>query len=330
MDYCPIFTVIIPVCNVANYLTQCVDSVLKQDFKHYEVILINDGSTDESGKICDEFAKQDTRIVVIHQKNKGLSAARNMGIENAKGEYILFLDSDDYWHDSNVLNIIYSRLNVSNADVLSFNYMKFCDTVFERPYFRRDNDMPLYELEKNSLEYQVNNDLWIACAWNKVIKRNLFYQGKLHFNLGITAEDIDWCLRLALCAEKFDFIANVIVCYRQRKTSISKSITVQKMDMLIDNIEICLSLLENEKRIQKVDILKPYIGYQYGTAVYLVSSISDKKECNRLMRRLNEKKDVFKWSKNRKVQMLRLAASIGGTKFLIFLLNVKNRLNNLL
>lgn len=330
MNYCPKFTVIIPVYNVAAYLSKCINSVLKQEFKQYEVILIDDGSTDESGKMCDEFAKQDKRIVAIHQKNKGLSAARNIGIENAKGEYILFLDSDDYWHDSRALNIIYSRLSVSNADILSFNYMKFCDDVFERPYFRQDNDMPLDELEKNSLEYQVNNELWIACAWNKVIKRELFYQGKLYFNFGITSEDIDWCLRLALYAEKFDFIANVIVCYRQRKTSISKSITVQKTDMLIDNIEDCLALLETEKRIQKVDNLKPYIGYQYGTAIYSVSSIVDKKECNRLMGRLKEKKYVLKWSKNKKVQMIQLADIIGGTKFIIFLLRIKNRLDNLL
>lgn len=113
MNYCPKFTVIIPVYNVAAYLAKCIDSVLKQEFKQYEVILIDDGSTDESGTICDKFAEQDKRIVVIHQKNKGLSAARNIGIENAKGEYILFLDSDDYWHDSSALNIIYSRLNVS-------------------------------------------------------------------------------------------------------------------------------------------------------------------------------------------------------------------------
>lgn len=158
MNYCPKFTVIIPVYNVAAYLAKCIDSVLKQEFKQYEVILIDDGSTDESGTICDKFAEQDKRIVVIHQKNKGLSAARNIGIENAKGEYILFLDSDDYWHDSSALNIIYSRLNVSNADILSFNYMKFCDDVFEKPYFKQDTNMPLDKLEKNSLEYQVDHE----------------------------------------------------------------------------------------------------------------------------------------------------------------------------
>lgn len=144
MNYCPKFTVIIPVYNVAAYLAKCIDSVLKQEFKQYEVILIDDGSTDESGTICDKFAEQDKRIVVIHQKNKGLSAARNIGIENAKGEYILFLDSDDYWHDSSALNIIYSRLNVSNADILSFNYMKFCDDVFEKPYFKQDGTERIY------------------------------------------------------------------------------------------------------------------------------------------------------------------------------------------
>lgn len=207
--------------------------------------------------------------------------------------------------------------------------MKFCDDVFEKPYFKQDTNMPLDKLEKNSLEYQVDHDLWIACAWNKVIKRELFYQGKLYFNLGITSEDIDWCLRLALYAEKFDFIANVIVCYRQRKTSISNSITVQKMDMLIDNIEVCLSLLEKEQKIRKIDILKPYIGYQYGTAIYSMSFITNKKEYNRIMKRLNQNKDVLRWSKNRKVQMLQLVDYIGGNKLLVFLLRIKNRLNKL-
>lgn len=128
---------------------------------------------------------------------------------------------------------------------------------------------------------------------------------------------------------KFDFIANVIVCYRQRKTSISNSITVQKMDMLIDNIEVCLSLLEKEQKIRKIDILKPYIGYQYGTAIYSMSFITNKKEYNRIMKRLNQNKDVLRWSKNRKVQMLQLVDYIGGNKLLVFLLRIKNRLNKL-
>lgn len=265
MNYCPKFTVIIPVYNVAAYLAKCIDSVLKQEFKQYEVILIDDGSTDESGTICDKFAEQDKRIVVIHQKNKGLSAARNIGIENAKGEYILFLDSDDYWHDSSALNIIYSRLNVSNADILSFNYMKFCDDVFEKPYFKQDTNMPLDKLEKNSLEYQVDHDLWIACAWNKVIKRELFYQGKLYFNLGITSEDIDWCLRLALYAEKFDFIL--------RKDSAATSILNEHK--LKDPVRVMRIIQQDSKDIPEV---KEVVEERLTRQLIAISILSVKKQ----------------------------------------------------
>jgi len=95
------------------------------------------------------------------------------------------------------------------------------------------------------------------------------------------------------------------------------------MDMLIDNIEVCLSLLEKEQKIRKIDILKPYIGYQYGTAIYSMSFITNKKEYNRIMKRLNQNKDVLRWSKNRKVQMLQLVDYIGGNKLLVFLLRIK-------
>ena len=101
------------------------------------------------------------------------------------------------------------------------------------------------------------------------------------------------------------------------------------MDMLIYNIEVCLSLLEKEQKIRKIDILKPYIGYQYGTAIYSMSFITNKKEYNRIMKRLNQNKDVLRWSKNRKVQMLQLVDYIGGNKLLVFLLRIKNRLNKL-
>lgn len=97
MESSNVFTIVIPVFNVIEYLSQCVQSVLSQEFYNYEIILVDDGSTDGSGERCDELARHDNRIRVIHQENQGLSAARNTGICAAGGKYVIFLDSDDYW-----------------------------------------------------------------------------------------------------------------------------------------------------------------------------------------------------------------------------------------
>lgn len=320
------FSIIIPVYNVAPYLGKCIDSILKQNYKGYEVLLIDDGSTDESGSICDDYEEMDRRVRVVHQMNCGLSAARNRGIEDAQGEYIIFLDSDDYWHDEDVLNKINVRLDISRAEVLSFNYVKFTGELFEPPYFGKTNNMPLETQKAETLKYQVKNDLWIACAWNKAVKKELFNDGNLRFNIGITSEDIDWCLRLAFQAESFDFISDVVVCYRQRLTSISKSITVEKIDTLIDNIDTCLDIMKRENNFEKAQLLKSYVSYQYGTVVYLVSTVTEEEEYNKLLNRLYKKNYILKWSKNRKIRMIQIINSIGGFKLVMFMLRLRERM----
>lgn len=320
------FSIVVPVYNVELYLETCINSILSQTFEDYELLLIDDGSTDKSSIICDNFAEKDNRIEVIHQSNAGLSVARNRGIDRSIGDYLIFLDSDDYWAKKDVLEKINERLLISNADVLSFNYVKFSGTVFETPYFENKEDMPLDVQNNETLKYQIDNDLWIACAWNKVIKRSLFSEQKLHFEKGITSEDIEWCVRLAIYAEKFDYINEVIVCYRQRMLSISKNVTVEKVETLINNIEKCFALLNNEK---KMDILKPYISYQYGTALYLISSLREKNDCKRLMNKVVKYKYVLKWSNNKKIRLIRSADSLGGLKFAIFLLRQRDRFNKM-
>ena len=118
-------SIIVPIYNVAPYLPKCVDSLIAQDYEDYEVILVDDGSTDESGKICDEISESisDERLVikVLHQKNGGLSAARNAGLKMARGEYVCFVDSDDYW-ELNVLGGLMAQVERDNLDVLRFDY----------------------------------------------------------------------------------------------------------------------------------------------------------------------------------------------------------------
>lgn len=104
------FSVIIPIYNVEDYLEQCVNSVLNQTYKDLEIILVNDGSKDKCPEMCDDFAKKDERILVLHKKNGGLSSARNFGMDHASGKYILFLDSDDYWSEKEALNKLHEEL----------------------------------------------------------------------------------------------------------------------------------------------------------------------------------------------------------------------------
>ena len=119
------FSVIIPVFRVENYLRQCVDSVLNQTFNNFEIILVDDGSPDNSPAICDEYVQKDKRVHVIHKINGGLSSARNAGLTVAQGEYVLFLDSDDWWDDLEALAKIDIKLKGANTDILIIGLKKF-------------------------------------------------------------------------------------------------------------------------------------------------------------------------------------------------------------
>lgn len=316
-------SIIVPVYNVDSYLATCINSILMQTFRDYEIILVDDGSTDDSGRLCDEFANNDERISVVHQENRGLSAARNAGVDEAVGEYIIFLDSDDYWKDKDVLKILAERLELTGADVLCFNYEK-TDDVSHRPYFQSQETMPKSIRAEESFKYQIDHDLWIACAWNKVIRRGLFDRGQLEFRHGITSEDIDWCVRLALVAKSFDYINYVVVCYRQRNGSISKTVTYDKASTLLGNIKFSLKLIKDSKNTDRGQLLKSYISYQYGTSLYCINLIKEKEKKKQIMEEAGKYRKLLTWSKNRKIKLLRMADVIGGLKMVDFLLSLRN------
>ena len=309
------FSIIIPVYNVSKFLPECVRSVLQQNYPNFEIILINDGSTDNSGEICNEFSHSDSRIRVIHQENRGLSAARNVGINESKGDYIIFLDSDDLWDNKNVLSILAQRVESYSPDVLSFNYCKFDDNRQYEPYFSKNSS----STQLLTLQDVIDKDLWIACAWNKVIKKKLFDGNCLRFVEGITSEDMDWCVRLALKATKFDYLDIVVVKYRQRESSISQSATPRKVRCVLENITNCIILMNEHKR-ENSEVLKPFIGYQYGTLLFHLSSLSSSIEKDKLIAEAASLRYLLRWSKNHKVRLLNLTTTIFGIKFTLFLL----------
>lgn len=214
----PYFHIIIPVYNVADYIPQCIDSVLSQSFKDYEIILVDDGSTDNSGDICDEYAKRDSRIKVIHKPNGGLSSARNAALDVAKGEFIIFIDSDDYWNDDDGLQSIYNQIEKFKNDIVLFGCINIYDD--KEVQTRGNYDIALINnaTDRNGiLQNLLETNQFPGSAWIMSVKKSLIDGNNLRFPEGVTAEDIGWINTLMVKAQSLGAIKNPIYRYRTNR-----------------------------------------------------------------------------------------------------------------
>ncbi len=200
-------SIIIPVYNVEKYLKKCLDSVIKQSYKNLEIIMVDDGSTDNSLNICLDYQKKDFRIKVIHQENKGLSAARNRGFEESTGEYIWFIDSDDFIEE-NSIEVIKPYLD--KYDIIVFNY-----TEVRKDKVIKMNDTKEYDNvnQKYMLSYVI--------AWNKIYKRYILDGEK--FPEGYIYEDVYLMPTLGLKTNKIVFIDEFLYNHVYRENSIINS-----------------------------------------------------------------------------------------------------------
>lgn len=206
-------SVIVPVYNVKKYLQKCLDSLLCQTLKDIEILVIDDGSWDGSEKICDEYAKRDDRIRVIHQTNQGLSAARNRGMELAKGEYILFADSDDFVHPD-FCRIPYEKALEQKADVVIFHYLKNGSKI---PVNQKAALLPgVVEKERaiRAGRLYMGNYVWNKIYHRQVLDGILFPEGKLF-------EDIATTYRILMQAKRIVCIPDELYYYHKRAGTIS-------------------------------------------------------------------------------------------------------------
>lgn len=213
-----VISVIVPVYNVDSYLPQCMDSILSQSYEALEVILIDDGSTDGSGALCDAYEKKDPRVRVIHQKNGGAASAKNAGLRIATGEYLTFVDSDDFLEPGAYLFMV-STLESYGADVVQSGFRNvFTDLQEER--IAQD---PLREYEAIEYLRRYTSDWTCALLWDKLYKRALF-EG-IFFEEGHIVDDEFFTYQGVMNAQKIVFAPNVIYNYRKRKSSVMLSPT---------------------------------------------------------------------------------------------------------
>lgn len=172
MDKDTLICVIVPVYQVEQYLAKCIESILLQTYSNFELILVDDGSMDASGKICDAYATQDTRIQVIHQNNGGLSAARNSGLRQAHGDYIVFVDSDDYIRET-MLEHLYQGLTQSHADIAICG-IQMVDELGIPINKEETLSRKMIWNESSFWNFYYMDNHWMSVSWNKLYKKNLF------------------------------------------------------------------------------------------------------------------------------------------------------------
>lgn len=224
-----VISVIVPVYNVAQYLPQCMESILSQDYEKLEIILIDDGSTDNSGELCDACARQDSRVRVIHQKNAGAAAAKNTGLRAATGEYLSFVDSDDFL-ETNVYGYMLSLLREKCADAAVF---AFRDVYRNR---REDQILQPGRAVMTGKEYllRFTTDWSAALLWNKLYKRELFRD--VFFEEGHKIDDEFFTYQGMMNAERVVGDDRVIYNYRRRVSSVMNDPAAAERRML-DTLE---------------------------------------------------------------------------------------------
>jgi len=219
----PLISIIIPIYNVEKYLETCIDSVLTQTFTDFECILVNDGSPDNSPKICDEYAKKDERIKVIHKENGGLSSARNAGLDVALGEWIGFVDSDD-WVDPEMFNVLYQNAIKHDADVSICGVMRVSEgREIIQPMDKRDLNVVLTPKETLLLMFHWKSFM-DGYSVNKLFKKRVIKKKNLRFSETVRyMEDVLFCYDVFKNVDKVHYTSQPYYFYRQRKSSITQT-----------------------------------------------------------------------------------------------------------
>ncbi|HJA32853.1 MAG TPA: glycosyltransferase [Candidatus Mediterraneibacter merdigallinarum] len=221
-----LISVIVPIYNVEQYLNQCLQSICSQSYKNLEIILVDDGSSDRCPELCDVWAEKDSRIRVIHKQNGGLSDARNAGMVCAKGEYIAFVDSDD-WIEKDLYQKLWSELHQNNAQIAACGIVKVFETTSE--------EQKIYSKQKiftneEALQTLLKGQDFCAVAWNKLYKRDVIED--IRFPVGRLHEDEFFTYRVIANASKLVLVPEAKYYYRQRAGSIMDKWTIRHLDSL--------------------------------------------------------------------------------------------------
>lgn len=317
-----LISIIVPVYNTEKFLEECVNSVLSQVYNNIEVILVDDGSTDNSPELCDQLSNQDNRVKVIHKKNGGLSSARNAGMKEITGDYYLFLDSDDLWTYNDFLSDIVEIINNNFPDIVFFNYSNERDISNN---YKRDRSLEhLISLtsKADTFKQLILNDKLQSSACNKVYKSALLNGEGFRFVERIYSEDIDWMARVMIAVKKISYLDRYAYYYRPNESSITHNIRYKNIVDLGNNIK---KVVELSKAIEKEDYYEWYMNYCAYQFITFLNCAATYKEEESIKEKVDEMKKysfLLNYHYNQKVKLCYLFNKIFGYKLTIKILKI--------
>lgn len=275
----PLISVIVPVYKVEKYIHKCVDSIIAQTFTDFELFLVDDGSPDNCGKICDEYAEKDNRIIVIHKENGGLSDARNVAIDKAKGEYLTFIDSDDYVSE-NHLETLYNALISTGSDIAIANISSFDDDGYNDEFYRPTSEVEVLENE------EMFKTIYQPCAQSKLYKKYIF--DDIRYPFGRLYEDFFVYHDVLAKANRLVLTGCNTYYYLLRSDSIMRQKYRLQFTDIIDALEVRIKKLEELGLRDLVIENRPFI---YNRTAVAFANLDDSVAEN--MGRLKEIKDIY-------------------------------------
>lgn len=277
-------TIIIPVYNLEDYILFCLDSIVNQIEEKVEVIIINDGSTDKTGEICCKYAKKYKYIKYFYQKNAGVSSARNMGIKKACGEYIWFIDGDDWILEESIKMILKEIEENNNIEIFLGDFIKsFNKKTKVRSNLKKEN----LKKYNNSIEYPQNYinlfkyDLCNLSLWCNIIKKDLFFLNNIKFDISVKhTEDLDCMLELLLSTSKVKLLTNPIYVYRQgRKNSATTNYTAKRVNDIMNFVIKWYDKINNNIANDELkEYLLDFVRYQYFIALGTLTIIPEEEQ----------------------------------------------------
>lgn len=321
------FSIILPIYNVEAYLKECIDSILQQTYSDYEIILVNDGSNDRSPSICEEYALIDKRIKVFHQENSGQSAARNKGLAIASGEYVVFIDSDDFIISKAFLQKLADKTK-EEVDVCFFKYCKYwesskelCNCTFSYKCINGEGTKAW------KIQQLVDADAFYGMAWIKAVRKAVLVDNNIKFEEGRSAEDTDWNYNLLLYANRIDFIDEPFLAYRQRVGSVSHSL---KLENLIDFICVISKWSRIFKKLEDESLRKALLSslskYYFNLLIVYIR-VADKRKRQQILV-LKDLSWLLKYSRSKRPIITEMILRLLGFNITIIMLSLLDRIRN--